>query len=48
MSDLLVVLGIAVLAAVVGLGLGIVVIAPRLARVADRRDDSEEPRDRDD
>jgi hypothetical protein len=44
--DLLVVLVIAVIAGAIGLGFGIVVLAPRIGRVIDRGNDAEEDRDR--
>jgi hypothetical protein len=48
-TDLLIVAAIAVLAAVIGLGFGIVVIAPRITRAIDRAETDatdEEPGDR--
>jgi len=46
MADLLVVVVIALLAGAIGLGFGIVVLAPRIGRVIDRGNDAEEDRDR--
>jgi hypothetical protein len=45
LGEVVVVLGVAAIAAVVGLGFGIVVIAPRIARALDRADHDEEPGD---
>jgi len=47
LGELGVVLLVAVIAAVVGVGFGIVVLAPRIGRLLDRADpDNEEPGDR--
>jgi hypothetical protein len=43
LGELVVVLGVAALAAVVGLGFGIVVLAPRISRLLDRAECDEEP-----
>ena len=48
MNDLPIVLAIAAIAAVAGVGLGIVLIAPRITRALDRAEQDEEPRDRPD
>jgi len=46
-NEVILVLAIAVIAAVVGVGLGIVLIAPRISRSLDRAEtDDEEPGDR--
>lgn len=47
MSELVIVVVIAVVAAVVGVGFGIVFLAPRIGRMLDRPEtDDEEPGDR--
>ena len=48
LTDLVIVLAIAAIAAVVGVGLGIVLIAPRISRALDRADQDEDPGDRPD
>jgi hypothetical protein len=46
--ELVIVLAIAAIAAVVGIRLGIVLIAPRISRALDRADQHEDPGDRPD
>ena len=46
MADLFLVVVIAIIAGAIGLGLGIVVLAPRIGRAIDRPSDAEEDRDR--
>ena len=48
LGDLVVFVGIVAIAAAVGLGFGIVVLAPRISRAADRLEHDEEPDDRHD
>jgi hypothetical protein len=46
-TEIVIVLAIAALAAVIGVGFGIVVLAPRISRALDRAEaDDEEPGDR--
>ncbi|HET7030742.1 MAG TPA: hypothetical protein VFI34_09540 [Candidatus Limnocylindrales bacterium] len=45
LGDLGILIAIAVVAAVVGVGFGIVVLAPRISRLADRMERDEEQRD---
>jgi len=45
LGELLAVLGVAALAAAVGVGFGIVVLAPRISRALDRAERDEEPGD---
>ena len=45
LGDVLFVVGIAVIAAAVGLGLGIFLLAPRISRAIDRAEPDEEARD---
>ena len=42
MSEVAIVLGVAALAAVIGVGFGIVILAPRITRVLDRPESTEE------
>lgn len=47
MTELILVIGIAAIAAVIGVGFGIVILAPRIGRMLDRSEtDDEEPGDR--
>lgn len=47
-GDLVVVLVVAAVAAVIGVGLGIFILAPRITRMLDRTEADEEPGDRPD